>query len=511
MTDATATTAGPATGFERPLPAQRMAADGAVRIDYRAITALALPLMVNSSLQAVINLTDTWFVGHISTTAMAGMAAIFWLVFFFVMLVGGIGLGVQTFVAQYEGSGRRWRAGHATWVGIWGAAVTLPLFVLLGWNGGMLLAPFGLDPAVQGHALEYWWPRMLGAPLGVALWAVLGFFNGVSRPRITVMTTAIVAGINVVLNQLLIFELGWGMAGAAWATNISMLIGLAFALAVFLRADLRHTYRTHLTWRPDAANLWREFKLGLPMGAMYAADLFGMALFALMQVRLGEVDGATTQIVVMLTSIAYLPGVGLALAGTTLVGQAIGAGDREWARRLGNAVIVITAAYMGTVGVLLAALGPWVMPLFVGAADPQAADVIAARHRAAVDRGRLPVVRWPAARLRLRAAWCGRRAGAGTDLLRAGVGRVRAAGAHAVVRPRRGLVRGTAAVRLRCGRRMGRAARVRDPARDRHAAALALATLAGDPHLGSPPASAHRLVLAAVHRNALAGDPARAR
>jgi MATE family multidrug resistance protein len=101
-----------------------------------------------------------------------------------------------------------------------------------------------------------------------------------------------------------------------------------------------------------------------------------MALFALMQVRLGEVDGATTQIVVMLTSIAYLPGVGLALAGTTLVGQAIGAGDREWARRLGNAVIVITAAYMGTVGVLLAALGPWVMPLFVGAADPQAADVI---------------------------------------------------------------------------------------------------------------------------------------
>ena len=377
MTDATATTAGPATGFERPLPAQRMAADGAVRIDYRAITALALPLMVNSSLQAVINLTDTWFVGHISTTAMAGMAAIFWLVFFFVMLVGGIGLGVQTFVAQYEGSGRRWRAGHATWVGIWGAAVTLPLFVLLGWNGGMLLAPFGLDPAVQGHALEYWWPRMLGAPLGVALWAVLGFFNGVSRPRITVMTTAIVAGINVVLNQLLIFELGWGMAGAAWATNISMLIGLVFALAVFLRADLRHTYRTHLTWRPDAANLWREFKLGLPMGAMYAADLFGMALFALMQVRLGEVDGATTQIVVMLTSIAYLPGVGLALAGTTLVGQAIGAGDREWARRLGNAVIVITAAYMGTVGVLLAALGPWVMPLFVGAADPQSADVIA--------------------------------------------------------------------------------------------------------------------------------------
>jgi MATE family multidrug resistance protein len=376
MTDTAAPSAGPATGRERALPAQRVGADGRVRIDYRAITALALPLMVNSSLQAVINLTDTWYVGHISTTAMAGMAAIFWLVFFFVMLVGGIGLSVQTFVAQYEGGRRRWRAGHATWVGLWGAAATLPLFALLGWYGGALLGPFGLDPQVEAHALEYWWPRMLGAPLGVALWAVLGFFNGVSRPRVTVMTTAIVGVVNAVLNQVFIFELGWGIAGAAWATNVSMLLGLAFALFVFLRADLRRTYRTHLTWQPDAANLWREFKLGLPMGAMYAADLFGMALFALMQVRLGQVDGATTQIVVMLTSIAYLPGVGLALAGTTLVGQAIGAGDSDWARRLGNAVIAVTTGYMGAVGILLALLGPWIMPLFVGAGDPQAADVV---------------------------------------------------------------------------------------------------------------------------------------
>ena len=376
MSASPANTAGQAAGTERALPAQRAASDGGVRIDYRAIAALALPLMVNSSLQAVINLTDTWFVGHISTTAMAGMAAIFWLIFFFVMLVGGIGLGVQTFVAQYEGGGRRWRAGHATWVGLWGAAATLPLFAGLGWWGGALLAPFGLDPGVERLALEYWWPRMLGAPLGVALWALLGFFNGVARPRVTVTTTAIVGLVNAALNQLFIFELGWGIAGAAWATNASMLVGLLFALAMFLRDDLRRAYRTHLTWRPDAANLWREFRLGLPMGAMYAADLFGMALFALMQVRLGEVDGATTQIVVMLTSIAYLPGVGLALAGTTLVGQAIGAGDRDWARRLGNAVIAVTAGYMGAVGVLLAALGPWVMPLFVGAGDPRGPEVI---------------------------------------------------------------------------------------------------------------------------------------
>ena len=376
MSESTAAPAIAMPGGGRSLPAQRFDADGRAVIDYRAITALALPLMVNSSLQAVISLTDTWFVGHISTTAMAGMAAIFWLVFFFVMLLGGVGLAVQTFVAQAEGSRRRWRASHSTWVALWGAVLTLPLFAGLAWLGGALLGPFGLDPEVQRHALEFWGPRMLGAPIGVMLWAVLGFFNGISRPRITVMTTALVGVVNVVLNQVFIFELGWGIAGSAWATNVSMLCGVAFALGVFLRHDLRHAYKTHITWRPDAANLWREFKLGLPMGAMYAADLFGMALFSLMQVRLGQVDGATTQIVVMLTSIAYMPGVGLALAGTTLVGQAIGAGDHDWARRLGNAVIAVTMGYMGAVGVVLAVLGPWLMPFFVATGDPQATDVV---------------------------------------------------------------------------------------------------------------------------------------
>ena len=102
--------------------------------------------MVNSSLQAVISLTDTWFVGHISTTAMAGMAAIFWLVFFFVMLLGGVGLAVQTFVAQAEGSRRRWRASHSTWVALWGAVLTLPLFAGLAWIGGALLGSVRARP-----------------------------------------------------------------------------------------------------------------------------------------------------------------------------------------------------------------------------------------------------------------------------------------------------------------------------------------------------------------------------
>ena len=176
---------------------------------------------------------------------MAAMASIYWLVFFFIVLLGGIGLAVQTFVAQSEGSCRRWRAAHVTWVALWGALATAPVFAGLAMYGGWLLSPFGLDEELKRLALEFWVPRMLGAPIGVALWGCIGVFNGISRPGVTVMTTALVAIVNAALNQLFIFELGWGIAGSAWATNASMTCGVGFALWMFLRLAPSSSIKTH--------------------------------------------------------------------------------------------------------------------------------------------------------------------------------------------------------------------------------------------------------------------------
>ena len=219
------------------------------------MAALALPLMLNSSLQAIISLTDTWYVGHISTAAIAGMGAVYWIVLLFLMLIGGIGLAVQTFVAQAEGSRRRWRASHAAWVAVWAGCADVAPVRGARVRGHLILQPFGLDAEVQRQAIAFWQPRMLGAPIGVALWAIMGFFNGICRPRVAVMTTALVAIVNAALNWLFIIRLGGGIAGSAWATNISMACGVAFAFCVFLRPDLRRSYRTHLTWRPDLRSL----------------------------------------------------------------------------------------------------------------------------------------------------------------------------------------------------------------------------------------------------------------
>ena len=359
------------------LPGQALSSSGRPRLDYAAVATLAFPFMLNSAVQAVLNATDTWFIGRLSPAATSAIGAVYWPVLVFVMFFGGIGLSVQTLVAQAYGGGRYARASQATWTALWGSLFSIPLFAALALAGPQIFGPFAIPDETFHLALDYWFPRMLGGPLGIALWSVLGFFNGVGRPTITLSVTVAVAVANAVLNQLFVFTLGWGIAGSAWATGGAQLLGVTAALVLFLGPATRLKYRAHLTARFDGRALLRQLKLGFPMGFLYAADILGFALFQLMQVRLGTVDGASTQIVMMLTSFCYMPAVGIAMAGTTLVGQAIGGGRRDWALKVGNGIMLITVVYMGAVGMLMAAAGPWVLPLFTNAADPQSAAVVA--------------------------------------------------------------------------------------------------------------------------------------
>lgn len=365
----------PASGSR--LPAVRLDAAGRRNIDMRALLDLALPLMLNSAIQLALNLTDTWFIGRLSVDALAAVGAVNFLALVFILALGGVGLGVQTLVAQAWGAGSSRQASRNTWLGLWATLITAPLFVVVACAAHPLLALFGLAPGLEQSAADYWFPRLLGAPLAVALWSVTGFFNGIGRTRITFVTMALVALLNAALNQVLIFDLGLGVAGSAWATTISMGAGTVFVMAMFLAPAERLRYRTHLTWRPTRRGLRRVFALGIPTGVFPAVDLAAISLFQLMQVRLGAIPGAATQIVMMLTSIAYLPAIGIALAGTTLVGQSIGAGDKPWAERLGNRVIFLVMAYMGTVGIAIALCGTWLVPLFVDPSQPQAQAVVA--------------------------------------------------------------------------------------------------------------------------------------
>lgn len=357
------------------LPALRLDAQGRPRVDLRMVLGLALPLFVNSSIQVVLNLTDTWFIGKLSTNAMAAMGACYYLIFVFFLLLGGVGMGVQTLVAQHYGAGRKQAAARATWSGVWGALLTTPLFFLAAWGGPLLLAQFNLKPEVLVLAQGFWVPRMLGGSVSTLLFSLNSFFNGIGQPRYTLWIMILVALCNALLNQLFIFHWGFGMAGAAIASSLALLLGALVGLGVFLGRRFQAGFNTRHTWRPDRTGIRQVFALGIPTGLFPAMDVIGLALFQMMQVKLSAIDGAATQIVMMLTSVSYMPAIGIALAGTTLVGQSIGAGDKAWAMRCARVIITLAVLYMSVVGIGLALAGPWLIPHFVTPRDPQSQAV----------------------------------------------------------------------------------------------------------------------------------------
>ena len=359
------------------LPAQRIDSHGRVHVDVRAVLALALPLMANSAVQIVLNLTDMWFVGHISTAAIAAVGAVQWMILAVVFALGGTGMAVQTLAAHAHGARRYRRAAQAAWTALWLTLCAAPLFVAFGAAGREVLAPFGFAPRVAALAQEFWFPRIGGASFGVAAWAMIGFFNGIGRPRVSFLVAVSTAVANAVFNYFFIFRLGWGVAGSAWASNVAQAVGFAIAFALFIRTPFRESHQSHLVWRLRKRLVREQLRLGVPMGMMPAADVLGFSVFQMMEVRYGTVAGAATQLVSVLTSIAYMPGIGIATAATTLVGQSIGAGDREWAMRLGTRVILLAALVMGAIGIALAAAGPWLLPLFASAHDPGAAAAAA--------------------------------------------------------------------------------------------------------------------------------------
>jgi multidrug resistance protein, MATE family len=358
------------------LPALALDARGEPRVSLRAILTLAFPMFVHAGMQAVLNLTDTWFVGRISVEAVAGVGSVYWLILGLLLLMTGMGMGVQTMAAQAVGARRPRQAARAVWTGLWLSVFTVLPFGLLVLAGAAWIPHFGLLAGVEAAAVDYWAPRFAGGPLSVALTAVLSFFMGIGQPRMALAVNGLVVVLNAIFNAWFIWGLDMGVAGVSWATTASVACGLCLALVLFTGKRYARRYWSRHVWRPNVARVLRLAAFGFPIGLSIAFDVLGLAAFQAMVARLGGIEGAATQIVMMLTSVAYMPAVGLGKAGTTLVGQSIGAGEPQWARRVGNRVIGLTTLYMLGVGLVLALAGGPLASLFIPASDPQAAEVI---------------------------------------------------------------------------------------------------------------------------------------
>jgi putative MATE family efflux protein len=206
--------------------------------------------------------------------------------------------------------------------------------------------------------------------------SLLGFpmvvLNGIMRgsgDTQTPMTITLIMNVwNVVVAAVLVFGVGplpaMGLAGAAVATATARLLGgiLALVLVMSGKRFLQVGPRDVLRW--NSTLIAQMVRLSLPTAGESIIMRLGFVLFMRIVSALGEVPLAAHQIAINVESLSFMPGHGLSVASTTLVGQSLGAKEPDLAEESIRTTMLFSLAVMGAVGVIFALFGPSLAGIF---------------------------------------------------------------------------------------------------------------------------------------------------
>ncbi len=323
------------------------------------VLGLAWPIMISMLSRTAMTTADTIYVGQLGTTPVAAIGLASTLSFVFIAFGWGLLGGINVAVAQATGAGRSVR--EHWWQALWMSLVLGVIAGLFTPLGPWIFPLMGAGERATELASAWYEVRLWGAGLVFAQAGLIAWFQGRGDTRTPMVATVATNLLNIAIDPLLIF--GWGpipalgIAGAAWATNLSLLIGLGWLLYRSAPGALVGLRRSVLR------EVWR---LGSPMAVHFALDVLSFTLFVAILARVGEEALAAHVIVVRIISVSFLPGYAVSEAASVLVGQAVGAGRlgaarQAWqaATRLAVAVMVgMTVIFVFAPGPLLAVFNP---------------------------------------------------------------------------------------------------------------------------------------------------------
>lgn len=322
----------------------------------RELSRLAWPITVSMLSFSVMTLVDTYFVGRLGAASLAGVGLAGTLAWTLVCFSIGLLRAVKVLVSKGVGAGRTREARGFLAAGLMVASVLGIATLVLG-ELTALCVPW-MAPGEAGVAgRAYLAIRMLGAPL-VLLHAALREARQAEGDSRTPMVAALWANIvNIVLDYGFIVALGFGAAGAAWATVVGNAVELL--LLVLVQRSIGFG-RRELT-RQKVRELLR---IGVPVGAQLVAEMGAFAVLALVITSMGDDEMGAHQIALHVALFGFLPGIAIAEAGSVLVGQAVGAGRLALVRRVARDTMVLAAAYASVVVFVLLLAAPSIAATF---------------------------------------------------------------------------------------------------------------------------------------------------
>ena len=293
---------------------------------------ISAPLMLTQVFQMAYNLTDMFWLGRLSSDAVAASGAVglfIWMSLSF-MFFGR--MGAEIGVSQNLGKGDKTKAlcyaQNSIFISITlGMALALIFFL----GSEPFIGFLGIQEAhVANDARDYLSIVSFSMPMAFLTAAISGIFNGAGNSRISLIINGTGFMMNMILDPLLIFSAGLGIRGAGYATIIAHSTAACIALIVLLKYKNRPFEKINLFRRPEKAIIKQIIKWVLPVSIESFVFTFLAMLVTSIIATFGSGAIAASRVGSQIDSLAWLIAGGFASALTAFTGQNFGAG--KWSR-----------------------------------------------------------------------------------------------------------------------------------------------------------------------------------
>ncbi len=339
----------------------------------RDILALAVPALGALVAEPLFLLTDTALVGHLGAVPLAGLGIAGAILQSVVGLLIFLAYATTPAVARRLGAGDRPGAIRAGIDGMWLALILGVVLALAGLPAaGPLTSAFGGGRAVTEAATTYLTISLAGLPAMLLVIAASGLLRGLQDTRTPLVVAGLGFLVNAVLNAVLIYGAGLGIAGSALGTVLAQWGMAAVYLAIALRAARSVGVGIGPGWSgvtgAAASGGWLLLRTASLRAALLATVFAGAAL--------GVRELAALQIALTLFSTLAFVLDALAIAGQAMIGHGLGAADVPRVTAITRRLIAWGVWGGAGLGAVLACLSGVLPGVFTS--DPEVAGLLSA-------------------------------------------------------------------------------------------------------------------------------------
>lgn len=333
----------------------------------RDLRRLIIPIIVEQFLLIFVGLADSIMVASVGEAAVSAVSLIDTIMILLINAFTAIGIGGAVIAGQAIGRGRPEEGCDATeqlmlFCGVFSVIIMALLYVC---KDFVLQVVFGkIDALVMSNCNTYLLIVTASIPFIALYNAGAAIFRGMGDSKTPMYMSFAMNGLNVAGNAIFIYGFGWGIAGAAFPTMASRVIGGIWMMALLRNRKKTLHVRSFRAIRPDFPVMKKILRIGVPYGLENSMFQLGKVLVLSLVSTFGTISIAANAVCNSVCAFAILGGMSMGYAMSSVTAQCVGAGDYKQARLYTKKLMVYSYVGLAVMNVIIVLLLPAIIRVY---------------------------------------------------------------------------------------------------------------------------------------------------